>query len=284
MHSRFQIITIGLVLLVSSCSNNSSDTSALNLANTTVSTNHVPSGPDTARSSESSQQLNVGAVTTPTDRPGIPTIADTTLQGETNQPKQTPTPNTAPTTGSGTGQPDTTTSATIDFTCPNGLTSDLPLILDGQTVPGDLAFGLATSPEIQRNPCGTPEEQACFAAVNDERQTHNLAPYIWDGDLADLGRSHSADMKQLDYFSHGSSTTTQHLYQERGERIGLKADKFDSVVELIATNNSGGRATVQLFMGSPDHRAVILGEGGWSNITHMACGRDQEAWTIEFAW
>ncbi len=150
-------------------------------------------------------------------------------------------------------------------------------------MPGNLALGLASAPEIARNPCGDPEEVKCFNAANAERANVGLGPFIWDGDLADLGRSHSADQAQQNYFGHGSSTTDDHLYQERAEFLGLKDGKFSSVVENSAAGVSGGEEVVDGWMGSPGHRAVILGEGYWDSLTHMACGTDGSGyWSMEF--
>ena len=95
------------------------------------------------------------------------------------------------------------------------------LVLTGATVKGDVGLGLANSPETARNPCGDAEQRSCFDAANSERNKRGLAPFIWGGDLADLGRSHSADMKQHSYFSHGSPKTKSHLYQDRGKFLGL---------------------------------------------------------------
>jgi len=158
------------------------------------------------------------------------------------------------------------------------------LVLKGNTVPGNTGLGLATSPETPRNPCGDAEERSCFNTANAERTQRGLAPYLWDGDLADLGRSHSADMNQRNYFQHGSSTTNDHLYQQRGDFLGLKNGKFSSVVENIASGSNTGADTVAQFMASGGHRAVILGEGYWGSITHMACGRDGNRWSMEFGW
>jgi len=290
MRPLLETMTVGLALVVAACSATQSDTFALNSISTvsTQQSDQAPASPSVSSTPDSNRPLNVGAATSATEPPGIPTIGDTATTQQPLEPNGDSTDSAprghAVTTVAVDSNNESSIPAAVDYNCPNGLAGDLPLALLGTNVPGDTGLGIASSPEIQRNPCGTVEEKACFDAVNAERQALSLAPYIWDGDLADLGRSHSADMEQLDYFSHGSSNTDQHLYQERGEKLGLKQDKFVSVVEVIATNNSGGHATVQLFMGSAEHRAVIIGEGGWSNITHMACGHNGDSWTIEFAW
>ena len=170
--------------------------------------------------------------------------------------------------------------------CPQGIESELPLVLEGETVPGNVDLGLASDPETQRNPCGSEEEKLCFRQANEERADRGLDPFIWDGDLADLGRSHSFDRAQRSYGGnsmHGSSTRNVHLYQERAEFLGLKADKFSSVVENSAYGYRTGEDVVSGWMGSDGHRAVILGEGAWAKYTHMACGFDGDVnWNMEF--
>jgi len=194
----------------------------------------------------------------------------------------TATPATTATAAPVTTAAPATTAAPVTVT--NNCSDANSLVLKGNTVPGDVAMGLATSPETPRNPCGDAEERACFNAANAERAKIGLTPFIWDGDLADLGRSHSADMNQRDYFEHGSSTTGSHLYQQRGDFLGLKNGKFSSVVENIAYGSNTGVGTVTQFMNSSGLRAVILGEEYWGGVTHMACGRDGNRWSMEFAW
>jgi uncharacterized protein YkwD len=192
-----------------------------------------------------------------------------------------------PGTGGTAGVPATggTGGGPTDFLCPEGIASELPLVLTGDTVPGNLDLGLATAPETPRNPCGYPEEQACFHAANREREAIGLPPYKWDGDLADLARSHAADRNQFNYpgTTHGSSTRDEHLYQDRGEFLGLKSSKFTrNVIENAAWGMSTGQAVVDTWMGSSGHRAAILGEGYWSGLTHAACGQDGTEWNMEF--
>jgi len=170
--------------------------------------------------------------------------------------------------------------------CPQGIESELALVLDGETVPGDLDLGLAIAPETERNPCGSAQEQLCFHLANEERAAVGLDPFIWDGDLADLGRSHSFDRAQQYYGTnsmHGSSTRDVHLYQERAEFLGLKDEKFSSVVENSGWGHPNAESVVAGWMGSDGHRAVILGEGYWHSYTHMACGFDGVSqWNMEF--
>ena len=179
--------------------------------------------------------------------------------------------------GTGVGDP---------LDCPAGFESQRPLVLTGDTVPGNLELGLATAPETPREPCGTSEEQICFNLINAERARIGKAPLIWDGDLADLGRSHAADRSQQIYpgTQHGSSTSTSHLYQDRAEFLGLKNGKFASVVENACKGVAGGERAFNCWMGSPGHYQVMMSEGSWSMLTHGACGGDGTEWNLELGW
>jgi uncharacterized protein YkwD len=155
--------------------------------------------------------------------------------------------------------------------------------LTGNTVPGNLALGLATAPETPRAPCGLPEERICFELINAERAAAGKAPFLWDGDLADLGRSHAADRNQQRYpgTQHGSSTSDTHLYQQRAEFLGLKRGKFRSVVENACQGARSGRGAFDCWMSSSGHRAVMLGEGSWATLKYAACGGDGSQWNLE---
>jgi uncharacterized protein YkwD len=184
-------------------------------------------------------------------------------------------------TDSGTEGPGDNASA-----CPAGFESVLPLVLSGDTVPGNLELGLASAPETPRAPCGLPQEQECFTLLNAERAAAGRAPLVWDGDLVDLARSHAADRVQQRYpgSQHGSSTNTAHLYQERAELLGLKNGKFRGVVENAVTGARSARAAVTSWMNSSGHRAVVLGDGQWNILTHAGCGGDGDQWNIEFGY
>jgi hypothetical protein len=190
--------------------------------------------------------------------------------------------------GTDTGVPGTGGSGggATDLNCPDGFNSELPLVLTGDTVPGNLELGLATAPETPRNPCGTPEEQICFNLINAEREKVGKAPFIWDGDLADLGRSHAADRNQQFYpgSQHGSSTNTNHLYQERAQFLGLKSGKFMGVVENACMGAFGGQGAFNCWLSSPGHTDVMLGNGTWAMLKYAACGGDGTQWNLELGY
>jgi uncharacterized protein YkwD len=81
---------------------------------------------------------------------------------------------------------------------------------------------------------------------------------------------------------HGSSTNTMHLYEQRGEFLGLKSGKFRNVVENALTGGRSAQSAVSTWLGSSGHRDVIVGAGQWSTFTHAGCGRDGNEWNIEF--
>jgi uncharacterized protein YkwD len=49
-----------------------------------------------------------------------------------------------------------------------------------------------------------PIERQVYEQVNEARTTRDLDPYAWDPDLAYIGRAHSKDMAERDYFSHNN--------------------------------------------------------------------------------
>ena len=193
------------------------------------------------------------------------------------------------TTGAGTAGTDGagttgTEPGTSGVACPAGFESELALVLTADTVPGSVELGLASSPETPREPCGLPGDQECFNLLNAERAKAGLGPLKWDGDLADLARSHAADRSQRRYVGsqHGSSTSAAHLYENRAQFLGLKSGKFASVVENAVTGASSAGAAVRSWMGSSGHRAVIMGDGAWAPYTYAACAGNGREWNIEF--
>jgi hypothetical protein len=179
----------------------------------------------------------------------------------------------------------TTDSVDSEGVSPGCLMGDLALVLTGERVPGDLDLGLATEPETVRVPCGTPDEQACFHLVNDERAIQNLAPLIWDGDLADLGRSHAEDRLQQTYpgTAHGSSTDGKYdLAWKRAAFLGIESEfygdlgyKFGRVRE-VATGGSPAEA-IEAAMAYAASRVYLLGAD-----TYLGCGAHANIIHLEF--
>ncbi len=148
-------------------------------------------------------------------------------------------------------------------------------------IPGDVDLGLASSPEISGVPGGLPEERMILDQINEERVAAGLEPLIFSEQISNVARSHAADMNQLDYFDHGSSTRVYR--DEEGTVIRdnwLPQPRLEAVYpgdfmragENIASFPDLERV-VPAWMDSPGHRAAILDEYGTST-THGGIGID----------
>jgi uncharacterized protein YkwD len=145
-------------------------------------------------------------------------------------------------------------------------------------------LGLASGPEIDGVDGGTADERAIFDQINGERVSAGLAPLGWSDQVANVARSHAADMNQLGYFDHGSSTRPYR--DDAGQTIRenwlphprlefVYPGHFSRAGENIAqTRNPVGDA-VGMWMESEGHRAAILDEYGWT-ATHGAIGVDAD--------
>jgi len=146
----------------------------------------------------------------------------------------------------------------------------------GDVIPGNVDLGLASSPEILGIAHGQADERAVFDDINAERVANGLQPLIWSDQVANVGRSHAADMNQLDYFDHGSSTRPYDGNMENWlpfPRLDfVYPDDFDRAGENIAWGYSVSEV-VPAWMDSPGHRAAILDEYGWT-ATHGGVGID----------
>jgi uncharacterized protein YkwD len=124
-------------------------------------------------------------------------------------------------------------------------------------------------------------EQRIHDLVNQERRKHGLAPLAWDGALARIARSHSADMAKRGYFSHDSPEG--HDFSQRyrtggyscsiqvgatvhlgGENI-FQNNRYDSVTTMNGrayydwnSESDIAGSTVRGWMDSPGHRKNIL--------------------------
>lgn len=99
----------------------------------------------------------------------------------------------------------------------------------------------------------TAREGAVLAEVNRVRAQHGLAALQADLRLVRAARGHSADMVSSGTFAHGKfwvrieqqGVTSGHL----GETLGWSAPVDGSVPRIVA-----------MWLGSPEHRAVILSD------------------------
>jgi uncharacterized protein YkwD len=149
-------------------------------------------------------------------------------------------------------------------------------------IPGSVDLGLASNPETLGVPGGLPDERAIFDQINLERENAGLSPIAWSEQVANVARSHAADMNQLGYFDHGSST---RVYRDDAGNVNrdnwlplprlefVYPGHFSRAGENIARYPDPVARVVAAWMDSPGHRAAILDEYGWT-ATHGGIGMD----------
>ena len=148
-------------------------------------------------------------------------------------------------------------------------------------IPGSVDLGLASNPETLGINGGSPDERAIFDQINAERTNVGLEPLEWSDQVANVARSHAADMNQLDYFDHGSSTRPYRVDGVTNRDNWLPFPRLDFVYpgdfrragENIASTGDPVARVVGMWMDSDGHRAAILDEYGWT-ATHGAIGID----------
>jgi uncharacterized protein YkwD len=95
-------------------------------------------------------------------------------------------------------------------------------------------------------------EQKLFQAVNRERASAHLSPYVWDDQLAAVARGHSEDMHKTNLIGHLSPTTGG-----AADRVHAANIKTALVLENVARAYSVAGVHEGL-MNSPGHRANIM--------------------------
>jgi uncharacterized protein YkwD len=104
-------------------------------------------------------------------------------------------------------------------------------------------------------------EQQVVSLVNQKRANHGLVKLRVNAKLQAAARSHSAEMGAQQYFSHNSASGES--FSHRLIRFGYKRSGYSywAVGENIAWGSglyATAVATVNAWMKSPGHRAVIL--------------------------
>ncbi|MCR4324406.1 MAG: CvpA family protein [Candidatus Curtissbacteria bacterium] len=95
-------------------------------------------------------------------------------------------------------------------------------------------------------------EQKMLTLVNQERAKEGIDPVVWDEDLAEVGRAHSRDMFERQYFSHFSPEG-----KDVGDRLQEAGIKYSIAGENLALAPTLSRAHSGL-MNSSGHRRNIL--------------------------
>ena len=110
-------------------------------------------------------------------------------------------------------------------------------------------------------------ELRAFEQTNQMRIKNGLPPFVWDGEIGRMARSHSENMSRLGFFSHVSPDGKR--LPDRARAIGIR--NYSVLGENIAYNQGfedPGALAVEKWMQSPKHRANILS----SEFRAMAIG------------
>jgi uncharacterized protein YkwD len=105
----------------------------------------------------------------------------------------------------------------------------------------------------------TPPWSPLFRAINTVRRTHGLRPVVASPRLHWAARHHSADMLVHQYFSH-TSPWGSTLYH-RIVSSGFRTYGYWEAGETLAWGtgfDSTPAGVVQMWMHSPEHRAILL--------------------------
>jgi Cysteine-rich secretory protein family len=139
--------------------------------------------------------------------------------------------------------------------------SVLGLWLVGCAEPVRAKFGSGL-PQVTATPELASQERAMFQLVNRDRQAAGLPKLEYDESLADVARSHSADMRDHHFFDHVSPTTglpddrlnaAGYAFQTARENLSEAPD--------VATSQTG-------LMNSPHHHENIMAK----DVTHVGVG------------
>lgn len=95
-----------------------------------------------------------------------------------------------------------------------------------------------------------------FELTNAERVKRGLKPLVWDDELAQIARWRVQDMVERGYYSHYDPQTGELLFAKRCATCG------ENLAEGYVPT---GRAFVDMWLGSPGHRANML-DPQWTAI------------------
>lgn len=134
--------------------------------------------------------------------------------------------------------------------------------------PEGIWTGIATGDE--NIPSSNPEfEQEIFRLTNLERTKRGISPLVWDEDLARAARYHAGDTYVQGYNGHFTKDTITRNGQDDGE---MKVESYqDRISRFLRTprkvvsenlqarrNDASAKKLMEVWMGSPNHRANIL--------------------------
>ena len=97
-------------------------------------------------------------------------------------------------------------------------------------------------------------EQEVFDLVNQIREEHGLAPFVYNETLAETARAHSQDMIDRNFFDHTNPDGKSPFDRMRDNGLS-----YSMAAENIAVGYPSPEAVVEGWMNSEGHRANILG-------------------------
>ena len=95
-----------------------------------------------------------------------------------------------------------------------------------------------------------PAEQEAIEALNEVRRANGLAPLRESGNLNRSSGEYARKMLRHDFFGHGPSIDVAGGFRSAGETLAYHSGW-----------NAHPRRTVERWMNSPPHRAVLLSPG-----------------------
>jgi uncharacterized protein YkwD len=100
----------------------------------------------------------------------------------------------------------------------------------------------------------TRSESALLTVMNQVRVAHGLRPLRADVRLETAARGHSRSMLRTGTFAHGA-------FNVRIRRVGVRAPRVGENLAWGAGSYARARMIVQMWLGSPAHRANLLHPG-----------------------
>jgi uncharacterized protein YkwD len=120
--------------------------------------------------------------------------------------------------------------------------------------------------------------------TNDSRAATGLAALDVDPELVALARWRSADMAERDYFSHAIPPTGTKVFDEMAARGYCSLVAGENIGWLAGPAIDGEERIEQMFIDSPKHRAVLVGQA-WNviGIGSFTRADGRHYWTVLFA-
>ena len=106
----------------------------------------------------------------------------------------------------------------------------------------------------KRRPSLSRAETSLLQVINEVRRKNGLPLLRVDATLQRAARAHSADMLRRDYFDHGA-------FGQRLTNFGVHAQMMGENIAWWPGYKARLRAVVNMWLGSPGHRANLLRAG-----------------------